>query len=249
EQVAAFKSGGGGDAAAAVVQVTALTEEKDRAVAAHQALAEELQATKRQLGEAREQLQQQQQQLPSTTTTTKTDAAAAANATETDEQLALLRARLADAEAKVKGYEEQLEHLKARALKYARDNKVLQARGRELENQLAELKQGGGESLEPLQAQLDEAKRQLAEAEAKIEVATVNAKKSAELRAQLQISRANKRAEELEKQVAVLEEKAAKAGAADSGDATAAAAEVTLKRPSDADDGPAKKPHIDSSEN
>ncbi|KAJ2336982.1 hypothetical protein GGH92_007627, partial [Coemansia sp. RSA 2673] len=126
-------------------------------------------------------------------------------------------------------YEAQLEQLKAKALKYARDNKVLQARASELEKQLAGMKEG-----DTLQAQLDTAKQQLADAEAKIELATTNAKKSAELRSKLQISRANKRAEDLEKQVAVLEAKI-----------VALEPPASLKRPNDAADGPAKKAHVD----
>ncbi|KAJ2740084.1 Filament-forming protein, partial [Coemansia sp. BCRC 34301] len=222
EQIEALQAGSAdGNALQRVTaQVAALSEEKDQAVAAHRMLAEELQATQGQLSEAREQLQQ----LP----LPPSDGGSTANTAETEQ----LRTRLADAEAKVKDFESQLEQLKARALKYARDNKVLQSRATELEKQLAEFRQQGDGQL---QAQLDEAKKQLAEAEAKIEVATVNAKKSAELRSKLQISRATKRADDLEKQVAALEAKIAAGG-----DASPA----TLKRPNDAADGPAKKAHV-----
>ncbi|KAJ1661546.1 hypothetical protein GGF38_003572, partial [Coemansia sp. RSA 25] len=236
EQVEALQTGSA-DAGAlqrVTAQVAALAEEKDQAVAAHRALAEELQSTQSQLIEARERLQHQQ------TLAAPGDNESAGNATvavaaETEQ----LRARLVDAKAKVKDYETQLEQLKARALKYARDNKVLQSRATELEKQLAEIKQQG-DSSSPLQAQLEEAKRQLMEAEAKIEVATVNAKKSAELRSKLQISRANKRADDLEKQVAVLEAKLEET----SGEG-ASSSLATLKRPTnDAADGPAKKAHV-----
>ncbi|KAJ2461515.1 Filament-forming protein [Coemansia sp. RSA 2424] len=236
EQVEALQTGSA-DAGAlqrVTAQVAALAEEKDHAVAAHRALAEELQSTQSQLNEARERLQHQQTlAAPGDNESAGNAMTAAAAAAETEQ----LRARLVDAEAKVKDYETQLEQLKARALKYARDNKVLQSRATELEKQLAEIKQQG-DSSSPLQAQLEEAKRQLTEAEAKIEVATVNAKKSAELRSKLQISRANKRADDLEKQVAALEAKLEET----SGEGASSA---TLKRPTnDAADGPAKKAHV-----
>ncbi|KAJ2812258.1 hypothetical protein H4S07_001520, partial [Coemansia furcata] len=207
---------GGSDVAAAAATVAALTEEKDRAVAKQNALAEELQTAHAQLSEAREQLQARSAQVQ--------PAADDASGGEA------VRRQLAEAEAKVKEYEGQLEQLKARALRYARDNKAFQARVSELEKQLAGADGG------TLQAQLDAAKQQLADAEAKIETATTNAKKSAELRSKLQISRANKRADELEKQVAALEAKIGELAPGES---------ASLKRPNDAADGPAKKAHVE----
>ncbi|KAJ2879268.1 Filament-forming protein [Coemansia aciculifera] len=212
EQIEAGQNG------SAASMVAALTEEKNQTVAAHHALAEELRLAHSQLGEAREQLQARSAQVPLPAE------GVVANA-ETEQ----LRAQLAEAEAKVKEYESQLEQLKAKALKYARDNKVLQSRASELEKQLAGMKEG-----DALQAQLDAAKQQLADAETKIELATTNAKKTAELRSKLQISRANKRADDLEKQVAVLEAKI-----------VAMEPPASLKRPNDAADGPAKKAHVD----
>ncbi|KAJ2821366.1 Filament-forming protein, partial [Coemansia sp. 'formosensis'] len=207
---------GGSDVAAATATVAALTEEKDRAVAKQNALAEELQTAHAQLSEAREQLQARSAQVQ--------PAADDASGGEA------VRRQLAEAEAKVKEYEGQLEQLKARALRYARDNKAFQARVSELEKQLAGADGG------TLQAQLDAAKQQLADAEAKIETATTNAKKSAELRSKLQISRANKRADDLEKQVAALEAKIGELAPGES---------ASLKRPNDAADGPAKKAHVE----
>ncbi|KAJ2062256.1 Filament-forming protein, partial [Coemansia sp. S155-1] len=87
----------------AASMVAALTEEKNQAVAAHHALAEELQVAHSQLAEAREQLQARTAQAP----------LPAEPATVETEQL---RAQLAEYEAKVNQYEAQLEQLKAKAL-------------------------------------------------------------------------------------------------------------------------------------
>ncbi|KAJ2003312.1 Filament-forming protein [Coemansia thaxteri] len=224
-------------------EIAELTSEKDQAVEAHLKLAQELQQTQGLLHEARAQLLTQAGQQTQESTFDQAAVPTDASVAEVEQ----LRARLAEADAKVKDYEGQLEQLKARALKYARDNKVLQSRATDLERQLAELKSQNGGSDADLQKQLDEAKRQLSEAEAKIEQAQTNAKKTAELRSKLQISRANKRADDLEKQVALLQ---AKLGPLESSggslDQPAPADETgSLKRPSDASDTPAKKAHTD----
>ncbi|KAJ1666789.1 Filament-forming protein [Coemansia sp. RSA 1813] len=218
-------------------EITVLTKDKDDATTAQHQLAEQLQQTQQLLENARAEL---------VTAQNTTGEAAGADASIEVEQL---RQKLAEADAKVKDYESQLEQLKARALKYARDNKVLQAKATQLEKQVAELQQTQqGEGASPssslvndLQKQLSEAQKQLAGSEAKIEAAQANAKKTAELRSKLQISRANKRAADLETQVNELQEKIVALESSTGGT-------VPLKRPTDSEDTPAKKQHIEENE-
>ncbi|KAJ2718634.1 Filament-forming protein [Coemansia sp. Benny D115] len=211
-------------------EVAVLASDKDRALADYQKLASDLQQTQMALEQARAELAAKQAQ-PS-------DAAAAADvggdAAGSLAEIGRLQAALAASEAKVKEYETQLEQLKARALKYARDNKVLQSKAAELEKKLSESGAGEGAGLKQ---QLEAAQKQLAEADAKIEQAQNNAKKTAELRSRLQISKANKRADDLAKQV---EELQAKIGVLEGSGGSA-----SLKRPGEATDGPAKKPHVE----
>ncbi|KAJ2622243.1 Filament-forming protein [Coemansia sp. RSA 1358] len=213
-------------------EVAALTEDKENAAQAHQQLVTDLQQTQKLLEDARLELATQKESNGTEQAVDSTDISA---------QVDTLKQKLAEAEAKIKEYESQLEQLKARALKYARDNKILQAKATELEKRVAEQQaQPGGSSVDGLQKQLADAQKQLAESEAKIEAAQANAKKSAELRSKLQISRATKRAEDLEKQVNELQ---AKIGAFEASGPSDDAG--SLKRPHDSEDTPAKKPHVE----
>lgn len=199
-------------------QITVLAKEKDEALAAQTQLTDDLHKTQELLSEARN----NQQVEP---------ASGGDNTAEMDQ----LKQSLKIAETQIKDYESQLEQLKAKALKYARDNRTLQTRAAELEKKVTELQGHGQQDGSDLQTQLDETKKQLAESEAKIEQAQAKAKKSAELRSKLQISKANKKADDLEKQVAELKLKL------EGGTET----DVPQKRPSEGDDGPVKKAHVD----
>ncbi|KAJ2554758.1 hypothetical protein EV175_002486, partial [Coemansia sp. RSA 1933] len=218
-------------------EIAALTKDKNDATAAQQQLAENLQQTQHLLEGARAELASAQ----------SATAEATGGGTDMSPEVDQLRQKLAEAEARVGGYETQLQEVKARANKYVRDNKVLQSKAAQLESKVTELQQQtqpgdnviSSSVVEDLQKQLTEAQKQLTESEAKIEAAQANAKKSAELRSKLQISRANKRAIDLEQQVNELQEKIQALESPTSGGA------VPLKRTLDSEDTPAKKPHVD----
>ncbi|KAJ2707141.1 Filament-forming protein [Coemansia sp. IMI 203386] len=213
-------------------EIATLTRDKEEAMDGYQKLAGDLQDTQKALDEARAQIQMQ-----------SGDESGSSNDQAMVAEVNRLRTELATAEAKIKEYEEQLEQLKARALKYARDNKVLQAKTTELEKKLNEVSTGSGtdndSSVVDLREQLEQMQKQLAESETKIEQAQAKAKKSAELRSMLQINKANKRADELEKQVGEMQARI---------DSLVNESGSSLKRPLEADDGPVKKPHIESEE-
>ncbi|KAJ2384388.1 Filament-forming protein, partial [Coemansia sp. RSA 2603] len=194
-------------------EMAALVRDKDEALAAHQKLAADLEHTQAALDQARAQLAATS---TSTTTTSPPAAAVTESAQPADASVTELRAALSASETKVRGYEAQLEEIKARALKYARDNKTLQTRAAELQHQL-----------EQKTHEVELLRGQLADAEARVEQVRASAKSSAELRAKLQISQANKRVEEMKKQL----------------DALHAAG----KRPAENDigDAPAKKQHVE----
>ncbi|KAJ2501339.1 Filament-forming protein [Coemansia sp. RSA 1972] len=215
--------------------VAALAKEKDAAVAAQQELTQSRDAAVA----ARQELEVELQQARAALDAAQVSSTAQPETTvATSDEVATLRSELAAAESKATGYEQQLEAIKAKALKYARDNRVLQNKAASLDQQLQKLQQEASKSsASDLQAQLSQTQAQLAESEAKIEAAQANAKRSAELRSKLQVSRATKRADDLEKQVLELKNKL---GAVDS------TSDASLKRSLKADDGPAKKPHVDS---
>ncbi|KAJ1889831.1 hypothetical protein LPJ81_006051, partial [Coemansia sp. IMI 209127] len=216
-------------------EIAMLAKDKDDATTTQQQLAYELQKAQQQLEGARAELASAQN---------VSGESAGADASSEVEQL---RQKLVDADTKVKSYEAQLQEVNVRANKYVRDNKVLQSNATQLKKQLADLQQtqqGDGASssmVEDLQRQLSEAQKQLAESEARIESAKVNAKKSAELRSKLQISRADKRAADLDKQVNELQEKIVTLE-------SSAGGAIPLKRPLDSEDTPAKKPHVDKND-
>ncbi|KAJ2665610.1 Filament-forming protein [Coemansia sp. RSA 1200] len=234
-------------------EIDKLTGDKDEAAMAHQRLAEDLQHTQALLKQARAELADAQNtrtehQEAGGETGDGTSSAAAA-------EVETLRQKLAMAEAKVSEYESQLEQLKARALKYARDNKVLQTKATQLEKRVAELQDqqqqqsSSSPLVESLQKQLSDAQKQLSESDAKIEAAQANAKKTAELRSKLQISRANKRATDLEHQVSELQTKIETLESSSSSAAAAAGSNnVPLKRALDTEETSAKKAHVDQAE-
>ncbi|KAJ2679218.1 Filament-forming protein, partial [Coemansia sp. RSA 1285] len=246
--------GGDSDAAVANLQseVARLTGEKDEAAVAHQRLAEDLQHTQALLEQARAELADAQNartehQEAGGEAGDGTSSSAAAAEVET------LRQKLAAAEAKGSEYESQLEQLKARALKYARDNKVLQTKATQLEKQVAELQDqqqsASSPLVESLQKQLSEAQNQLAESDAKIEAAQANAKKSAELRSKLQILNATKKAANMEQLVNELKTKIEALESSSSSSAAAADSNsVPLKRSLDTEETSAKKAHVDQDE-
>ncbi|KAJ1758149.1 hypothetical protein LPJ58_002943, partial [Coemansia sp. RSA 1591] len=219
-------------------EVAALAKEKDAAVAAQQELTQSRDAAVAARQELEVELQQARAALDAAQAAPQT-AQPETTAEVASDEVATLRSELAAAESKATGYEQQLEAIKAKALKYARDNRVLQNKAASLDQQLQKLQQeaSNAPATSDLQAQLAQTQAQLAESEAKIEAAQANAKRSAELRSKLQVSRATKRADDLEKQVAELQNKL---GAADT------ANDASLKRSLKAVDGPAKKPHVDS---
>ncbi|KAJ2475916.1 Filament-forming protein, partial [Coemansia sp. RSA 2131] len=218
-------------------EVAALAKEKDAAVAAQQELAQSRDAAMAARQELEVELQQARAALDTAQVSSIAQPETATDATS--DEVATLRSELAASESKATGYEQQLEAIKAKALKYARDNRVLQNKAASLDQQLQKLQQEASNApgTSDLQAQLAKTQAQLAESEAKIEAAQANAKRSAELRSKLQVSRATKRADDLEKQVLELQNKL---GAVDTTN------DASLKRSLKADDGPAKKPHVDS---
>ncbi|KAJ2083708.1 Filament-forming protein [Coemansia sp. RSA 988] len=230
--------------------VDALTAARDSAVAVQQSLSDELQQTRTALDQARAELAKQiqsqtQAEAAGEPTGEVAEGAATAPSQDSSAELEKLRTDLAAAEAKAASFEAQLEQIKAKALKYARDNRVLQTKAAELEKKVQELQAQTSaaepqKELEDTRQQLAKTKKQLEEAEAKIESAQANAKKTAELRSKLQISRATKRAEDLEKQVAALQSKMSTHDSQSPDDGS------SLKRPSEVEDGPAKKAHVDS---
>ncbi|KAJ2888979.1 Filament-forming protein [Coemansia asiatica] len=233
-------------------EIAALTQDKEQAVGSYEKLASDLRDTQRALDEARMQLsqsgqEQQQQQMTSAAAQSSEGTGVSSDGAQAMQtEISRLKSELAAAEAKVKEYEDQLEQLKARALKYARDNKVLQAKTVELEKKLSDISAssllsgdgGASAQADQLQLQLEQMQKQLTESETKIEQAQVKAKKSAELRSMLQINKANKRASELEKQVEELQAKIS----------TLESETGSLKRPMEAEDGPVKKPHIEEAQ-
>ncbi|KAJ2708692.1 hypothetical protein H4R19_004625, partial [Coemansia spiralis] len=229
-QPAVAPSAPAGDVDALQAEIAELALAKDEAVAAQQRLAEELHQAAADLDSARAEISQKQQQQPSSAGDAPVPAVANGDdAAQADYDK--LRADLAASEARVAGLEAQLEQVKAKARKYASDNRVLQARVAELQAKVQELSAGD------LQTQLAELKKQLADADARVEAAQVNAAKKAELRSRLQISRANKRADDLEKQVTDMQARVSASAASDD--------PASLKRPADPAAAPAKKPHVD----
>ncbi|KAJ2608444.1 Filament-forming protein, partial [Coemansia sp. RSA 1365] len=234
-------------------EVTTLTAARDSAVATQQSLSDELQQTRSALDQTRSDLEKTRAELAAQSQSQKqveevgetAEGAAPALTQDASAELERLKTELAAAEAKAASFEAQLEQIKAKALKYARDNRVLQTKAAELQKKVQELQAQTSatepqQELEDTRRQLAETKKQLEEAEAKIESAQANAKKTAELRSKLQISRATKRAEELEKQVAELQSKLLTQDSQSPDDGN------SLKRPGDVEDGPAKKAHVDS---
>ncbi|KAJ1891532.1 Filament-forming protein, partial [Kickxella alabastrina] len=226
-------------------EISALTKEKDEALAGYQNLAGELQETRAALQAARAQLleKSQAQTQAQTQPQTQEEGVSSDNTTASAAEINRLKSELAAAEAKVNEYKGQLEELKVRASKYFSDNRVLQAKASALEKRLSEASTTLAPStelqqqLEQTQKQLGEAQKQLAESDAKIEQAQATAKKMAELRSRLQISRETKRADDLAKQVDELQ---TKIGVLESGTGS-------LKRPMETDDGPSKKAHTEES--
>ncbi|KAJ2776994.1 Filament-forming protein [Coemansia interrupta] len=220
QQLETAGGGSGADAEAAgrlQAEIAALTKDKDEAVEAQRKMASDLEDTRAALEQARAQLAAAAASSSSSSAEQPSGGAESGDTTS-------LQAALSAAEAKVRSYEAQLEEIKARALKYARDNKTLQTRLAELQKQMdASSGAAGSEEVEQL-------RKQLAEMEARVEQVRASAKSSAELRAKLQVSQANKRVEEMQKKVEELQQAA------------------SLKRSAEASaaqDGPAKKPHVE----